>query len=72
MIEKFNKLSTYIEDDFYNGAETVEIVFGIVLAVGLGAALILFQDTIVKAFSSAQNSVNATFNSMSKPANVGR
>lgn len=72
MNKTLNIIQTRLEDDFCNGAETVEIVFGIVLAVGLGAALILFQDTIVKAFSSAQNSVNTTFNSMSKPANVGR
>jgi hypothetical protein len=54
-------LALRYEDDFENGAETVEIVFGIVLAVGLGAALIAFQGVILDALSTAKETVSLTF-----------
>lgn len=52
------------EDEFANGAETVEIVFGIVLAVGLGAALITFQGVIMDALEAAQGTVQDTFGTL--------
>ncbi len=54
-------LALRYEDDFENGAETVEIVFGIVLAVGLGAALIAFQGVILEALEVAKDTVSNTF-----------
>lgn len=58
------------EDDFENGAETVEIVFGIVLAVGLGAALIAFQGVILDALETAKVTVDSTFGKLAS-GNVG-
>ena len=37
---------TFFVDEPGNGAETVEIVIGIICSVGLGAALLGFQDTL--------------------------
>ena len=37
---------SFFTDEPGNGAETVEIVIGIICSVGLGAALLAFQDTL--------------------------
>lgn len=54
----------FIEDEAQNGAETIEIVLGIVLAIGLGGALLLFQDLLRDKINETKNSFNTLFNNM--------
>lgn len=52
------------EDEAQNGAETIEIVLGIVLAIGLGAALLLFQDVLRNKITETKDTFNTLFNDM--------
>lgn len=51
-------------DEAANGAETVEIVIGIVCSVGLGAALLSFQGILRNAISQNGDTISKLFNSM--------
>ncbi len=54
----------FFVDEPGNGAETVEIVIGIVCSVGLGAALLGFQGILRGAISDTGTSVGNLFNSL--------
>ncbi len=62
MIKKF------FTDEPQNGAETVEIVIGIVCSVGLGAALLSFQGILRDAISSTGTSISTLFSNLGKGA----
>ena len=51
-------------DEPGNGAETVEIVIGIVCSVGLGAALLSFQGILRDAISGTGTSISTLFGSL--------
>ncbi len=53
-------------DEPGNGAETVEIVIGIVCSVGLGAALLSFQGILRDAISSTGTSISNLFANLGK------
>lgn len=57
------------EDEAQNGAETIEIVLGIVLAIGLGAALLMFQDLLRNKINDTKDTFNNVFTNMIKGAN---
>lgn len=52
------------EDEAQNGAETIEIVLGIVLAIGLGGALLLFQDVLRDKLNETKDTFNNVFANM--------
>ena len=54
----------FFVDEPGNGAETVEIVIGIVCSVGLGAALLSFQGVLRDAISSTGTSISGLFSSL--------
>ena len=60
-------------DEPGNGAETVEIVIGIICSVGLGAALLAFQQTLRGVITSTGENITTVFNSLAAGAtsNVG-
>ncbi len=58
----------FITDEPGNGAETVEIVIGIVCSVGLGAALLSFQGILREAISSTGTSISTLFSNLGKTA----
>ncbi len=51
-------------DEAANGAETVEIVIGIVFAVGMGSALLYFQGYLSNMVNEAGNGVANLFNNL--------
>ena len=55
----------YFIDEPGDGAETVEIVIGIVCSVGLGAALLSFQDILRGAIETTGTNVSNLFANMS-------
>lgn len=50
-----------IATEYAGGADTVEYVFGIIVAVGLGAALLLFQTLLSYTIRNTANAVDNTF-----------
>lgn len=58
-------------DEPGNGAETVEIVIGIVCSVGLGAALLSFQGILRDAISSTGTGISNLFGSLGQGAVTG-
>lgn len=58
-------------DEVANGAETVEIVIGIICSVGLGAALLTFQDVLRQAITQNGEMVSNLFNTMAANAGSG-
>lgn len=71
LIEKgFIMLKRYLYDEAGNGAETVEIVIGIICSVGLGAALLSFQDTLREAISNNGDYISKVFDSLANGAGV--
>lgn len=53
-----------VASEYAGGADTVEYVFGIIVAVGLGAALLIFQGQIRNAITNTGNAITNTFNSL--------
>ena len=49
-----------------SGAEIIEIVFGLVFAIGLGAALLLVQNVINDMLDSAGDGAAKAFNAMAE------
>lgn len=60
----------YLYDEAGNGAETVEIVIGIICSVGLGAALLSFQDTLREAIANNGDYISKVFDSLANGAGV--
>ena len=54
----------FFVDEPGNGAETVEIVIGIVCSVGLGAALLGFQGILKEQITNTGTSVSSLFSSL--------
>lgn len=50
-----------IATEYAGGADTVEYVFGVIVAVGLGAALLLFQTLLSNTIRNTANAVDNTF-----------
>ena len=59
---------TFFVDEPGNGAETVEIVIGIICSVGLGAALLGFQDTLRTVIANTGTNINTVFSSLAAGA----
>ena len=59
---------SFFTDEPGNGAETVEIVIGIICSVGLGAALLGFQDTLRTVIGSTGTNINNLFSSLAAGA----
>lgn len=59
---------SFFTDEPGNGAETVEIVIGIICSVGLGAALLTFQDTLRGVIGSTGTNITNVFDSLSAGA----
>lgn len=57
-----------ITDEAGNGAEIVEIVIGIVCSIGLGAALIAFQQQIKDAITNNTNTMSTLFSNLNSAA----
>ena len=55
-------------DEPGNGAETVEIVIGIICSVGLGAALLTFQGTLRDVIAKNGSTITSVFNSLAAGA----
>lgn len=55
-------------DEPGNGAETVEIVIGIICSVGLGAALLAFQGVLRGVISDTGTSITTVFKNLSAGA----
>ena len=55
-------------DEHGNGAETVEIVIGIICSVGLGAALLSFQSILRGAIQDTGSSISTLFGSLAAGA----
>ncbi len=55
-------------DEPGNGAETVEIVIGIICSVGLGAALLAFQGVLRGVITSTGENITSVFNSLAAGA----
>lgn len=55
-------------DELKNGAETVEIVIGIICSVGLGAALLSFQQILREAIQNNGTFISEVFDSLSQGA----
>lgn len=54
----------FFTDEPGNGAETVEIVIGIVCSVGLGAALLSFQGILRDVISDTGTSIGTLFGNL--------
>ena len=61
----------FFVDEPGNGAETVEIVIGIVCSVGLGAALLGFQGILRGAISDTGTSVSTLFSNLGSSTKAG-
>lgn len=61
-------LSTLFVDEPGNGAETVEIVIGIICSVGLGAALLSFQNVLRGVIGDTGSNITNVFNSLAAGA----
>lgn len=61
----------FFVDEPGNGAETVEIVIGIVCSVGLGAALLSFQGILRDAISSTGTNISTLFGSLGSGSMTG-
>lgn len=64
-------IKQFFIDEPENGAETVEIVIGIICSVGLGAALLGFQDTLRTVIGDTGDSITSVFESLSAGATPG-
>lgn len=62
----------FFVDEPGNGAETVEIVIGIVCSVGLGAALLSFQGVLRDTISSTGQSIGTLFGSLGAGSMTGK
>lgn len=56
-------------DQRANGAETVEIVIGIICSVGLGAALLSFQGVLREAIQNNGETITEVFDNLAAGAN---
>ena len=63
----------YFIDEPGNGAETVEIVIGIICSVGLGAALLSFQGILRDVIGETGTTITNVFHNLANGAtsNVG-
>lgn len=57
-----------VVDEVKNGAETVEIVIGIICSVGLGAALLSFQQILREAIQNNGTFISEVFDSLAAGA----
>lgn len=57
---------TLFIDEPGNGAETVEIVIGIICSVGLGAALLAFQTKINTTIENTGKAIDTVFQNLSE------
>ena len=63
-------IKNIMADEAGNGAETVEIVIGIICSVGLGAALLGFQGTLRNAINDNGTNVSNLFANLAAGAQV--
>ncbi|MGN0073319.1 MAG: hypothetical protein ACI36W_05955 [Coriobacteriales bacterium] len=59
---------SFFIDEPGNGAETVEIVIGIICSVGLGAALLSFQNILRGVIGDTGTNITNVFNSLAAGA----
>lgn len=62
------KFKNMLCDEAGNGAETVEIVIGIICSVGLGAALLSFQQILREAIQNNGTFISEVFDSLAAGA----